>query len=41
MRMKKVTFISKGMLKEVVKKKKQKVKESYINMMSYPHAQDS
>ena len=25
----------------MVKKKKKKVKESYINMMSYPHAQDS
>jgi hypothetical protein len=29
----------KGILKEVVKKKK-KVKESHINVMSYPHAQD-
>jgi hypothetical protein len=31
----------KGILKEVSKKKKNKVKESYINMMSYLHAQDS
>jgi len=28
-------------LKEVVNKKEKKVEESYINMMSYPHAQDS
>jgi hypothetical protein len=37
---KKLPSLVKGPLKEVVKKKK-KVKESYINMMSYPHAQDS
>ena len=37
---KKLPSLVKGILKEVVKKKKKKVKESYINMMSYPHAQD-
>ena len=26
---------------QVVVKEKKKVKESYINMMSYPHSQDS
>jgi len=35
---KKLPSLVKGILKEVVKKKK--VKESYITMMSYPHAQD-
>jgi len=38
---KKLPSLLKGMLKEVVKKKKKKVKESYINTMSYPHASDS
>jgi len=28
-------------LNEIVEKKKKKVKESYINMMSYPHIQDA
>jgi hypothetical protein len=37
---KKLLSLLKGILKEVVKKKKKKVKESDINMMSYPHAQD-
>jgi len=38
---KKLASIVKGILKEVVKRKKEKVRESYINMMSYPHVQDS
>jgi hypothetical protein len=37
---KKLPSLVKGILKDVVKKKKMKVKESYINMVSYPHAQD-
>ena len=36
---KKLPSLVKGVLKEVVKKNKEK--ESYINMMSYPHAQNS
>ena len=38
---KKLPSLVKGILKEVFKKKKKKVKESYINMMSCRHAQDS
>ena len=38
---KKLPSLVKGILKEVVKKKKKKVKESYINMMSYRYTQDS
>jgi len=38
---KKLPSLVKSLLKEVVKKKKKNVKESYINMMSYPHVQDS
>jgi len=37
----KLPSLVKGILKQVVKKNKKKVKESCINMMSYPHAQDS
>jgi hypothetical protein len=37
---KKLPSLVKGILKEVVKKQKKKEKESCINMMSYPHAQD-
>ena len=38
---KKLPSLVKGILKEEVQKKTKKEKESYINMMSYPHAQDS
>jgi hypothetical protein len=38
---KKLPSLVKGILKQVVKKKKKKVKESYINMTSYPYVQDS
>ena len=37
---KKLPSLVKGILKQVVKKKKKKVKESYINMTSYPYVQD-
>jgi hypothetical protein len=37
---KKLPSLVKGILKEEVQKKTKKEKESYINMMSYPHAQD-